>query len=85
MFPTLAVTAISAFLLYVWLQVRGLQNNIAKAKSTGFKYVVLPFHMLSIPWALTRRILLPLLDCLPSGWTEAWIPYVCSELPFLLR
>ncbi|MCJ1245731.1 hypothetical protein MMC30_002935 [Trapelia coarctata] len=65
--------------LFLWFQIQGLRRNIAKAKSSGFEYVVLPFHMLSIPWALTRHILLPLLDWLPTSWTEQWVPLLVLE------
>ena len=53
-----------------------LAQNIQRAKSTQLPYTILPFHMLSIPWALTRRLLLPLLDCLPDQWTAGWVPFV---------
>lgn len=78
----LAIAVLSGFVLYCYFQLQILHGNITKAKISGFKYVVLPFHMLSVPWALTRSLLLPVLDRLPENWTRGWVPYVVFELAF---
>lgn len=69
---TVAFTFVSTLFLYSFLQ--GLYRNIAEAKSSGFKYVVVPFFFLSAPWAIAQPFLLPLLDRLPKTWTESWLP-----------
>lgn len=55
---------------------RSLRRNIRKAESSGVPYVIFPFHILSVPWAIVRRFILPLLDRLPGEWTAGWIPFV---------
>lgn len=52
--------------LFLWYRVKALRQNIDKAKSSGLPYRILPFHILSFPWALSRRFLLPLLDGLSA-------------------
>lgn len=57
---------------YCYSRFRSLHSNIAAAKSTGFDYVVLPFHMLGAPWMVLQDLIIPSLQLLPRRWTERW-------------
>ena len=80
--PFLLATLGLGVVLVLWYRVKSLRQKIHEARSTGLPYRVLPFHMLSVPWALSRRCLLPLLDCLPETWTEGWLPFVNPPLTY---
>ncbi|MCJ1438187.1 hypothetical protein MMC27_007574 [Xylographa pallens] len=71
----LVVSVVTLYLVFkLYLQVVSLRKNIAEAKSTGFTYVVLYVHLLSLPWALLQPLLLPLLVRLPDSLTATWLP-----------
>jgi len=53
----------------------GLQKNLALAKSSGFRYVVLPTNLTSVPWLIAGSIFLPLLDLLPENRRAQCMPY----------
>ena len=74
MVSIVGVAVLTTALVFVYFQAQKLKQNVAAARSSGFRYVILPIHMMSIPWALTKRLFLPVLDNLPKGWTEQWIP-----------
>jgi hypothetical protein len=75
MVAALAIIIVIGVTLLSYSQIRGLWRNIAAAKSSGFKYFILPTSLLSIPWVLAQPLLLPILDHLPESWTERWLPY----------
>ncbi|MCJ1344328.1 hypothetical protein MMC31_002531 [Peltigera leucophlebia] len=70
----LIVTLILAVALLLYFRVQQFWRNIEEAKSSGLKYVVLPFFIFSTPWAIIHAVFLPLLDRLPERWTESWLP-----------
>lgn len=77
MFTNLAIATIVfpfTSILFLCYYVQGLRHNIAEAKSSGFKYVIVPCFFLSAPWAIAQPVLLPLLYSLPKTWTESWLP-----------
>ena len=76
-------SALSTFFSYI--QVRNLLSNIAKAKSSGFHYEIVPCSPLFVPWVLVQPLILPLLDRLPRSWTQPWLSYALCELICLLR
>lgn len=69
---TVALTFASALFLCSYVQ--GLRRNIAEAKASGFRYVIVPFFFLSTSWAIVKPALLPVLERLPKTWTESWLP-----------
>ena len=58
--------------IYCYFRVRSLHSNIIAAKSTGFRYIILPFHILGTPWLALQDLIIPLLHLLPRSWTERW-------------
>ena len=66
----LAVSFLIGF--YCYSQIRSLYSNIVAAKSTGFKYIVLPFHILGARWIVLQDLIIPLLHLLPQSWTKCW-------------
>lgn len=76
----LIVTLILAVALFWYFRVQQICGNIEEAKSSGLKFVVLPFFIFSTPWAITQAVFLPLLDRLPESWTESWLPYIIHRL-----
>lgn len=59
---------------YYCSRIRSLYFNIAAAKSTGFDYIILPFHIFGVPWIASQDLFLPLIRLLPSRWTQRWLP-----------
>ena len=59
-------------LIYCYSWIRSLYSNIIAAKSTGFKYIILPFHILGAPWIVLQDLIIPLLHLIPQSWTERW-------------
>ena len=62
------------FAVFVFL-ILNLSRNYTVAKSSGFKCVILPTHMTSIPWLISGVIFRPLLDLLPEELRDQWVPY----------
>lgn len=72
----LATVLFSAVLLFVTSKLYQLRRNVARAQSSGLRVVAMPVHILSVPWILFQKALLPLAKVMPEGWPEKWIPYV---------
>ena len=77
----LGVFLISALVLLSYITIQGLRGNIALAKATGLRYVIVPFYITSLPWLLLQPVCLPILDRLPERWTRNWLPYA-PQFPF---
>ena len=85
MFYLLIFTIASAFTTLIsYIQVWNLLDNIAEARSSGFRYIIVPCSPLFVPWILAQPLFLPLLDRLPRSWTQPWLSYALCELPCLL-
>lgn len=65
---------LSILLAYMLLLVFNLINNHTVAKSSGFKCIILPTHLTSIPWLISGALFRPLLDLLPEPVKDQWIP-----------
>ena len=53
--------------IHCYSRIHSLYSNIIAAKSTGFKYIVLPFHILGATWLVLQDLILPLLHLLPQS------------------
>lgn len=75
MMHLLITLVISIFVPFVLFQFINLSRNLRNAKSSGFKCVILPVYLFSVPsWVVTRAFLLPVMRLLPASWTETWLP-----------
>jgi hypothetical protein len=81
-FPSLAALLLSLAAACLVVLGFGLRRNWAAAKSSGFKIVVLPTHIMSVPWLISGKLFLPLLQLLPGRHREQWIPFVSSWASF---
>lgn len=72
-FSLVSIVVLVALLILCCTFVQGLRRNIAVARSTGLRYVIVPFHITSVPWMLLQPIVLPILDRLPASWTRQWL------------
>jgi hypothetical protein len=69
----LVLCAVAAILLYqVVSSYRSLARNVALAKSSGLRVVVLPVNVFSVLWLATNSLWLPLLAKLPDSWKGIW-------------
>lgn len=69
----LVLSAIAAIVLYhIVSSYRSLVRNIALAKSSGLRVVVLPVNVFSVFWLATNPLWLPLLAKLPGSWKGIW-------------
>jgi hypothetical protein len=74
MFRILVLSAVALLALWVLRTYLSLRKNIALAKQSGIKYVVIPIYTYNLYWLLTHRLFLPLLERLPKAWTKSWLP-----------
>ena len=77
----LRVFLISALILLFYIFIQGLRSNVALAKATGLRYVIVPISITSVPWLQLQPVCLPILDLLPERWTKNWLPYA-PDFPF---
>lgn len=75
MYLTIIATTLSLFTAYIFSLAFGLKRNRAIVASSGFKCVLLPTHLTSVPWLVAGSIFLPLLDLLPDERKAQWMPY----------
>jgi hypothetical protein len=69
----LVLSAIAVIVLYhIVSSYRGLVRNIALAKSSGLRVVILPVNVFSVLWLATNPLWLPLLAKLPESWKGIW-------------
>lgn len=69
----LVLSAIAVIVLYhIVSSYRSLARNIALAKSSGLRVVVLPVNVFSVLWLATNPLWLPLLAKLPESWKGIW-------------
>ncbi|KAJ4302293.1 hypothetical protein N0V88_002436 [Collariella sp. IMI 366227] len=68
-FPVSAIVGV-AVVLAIYAYVSGLRKNIAKARKTGFVYIVLPWSPFNLVWQLTFWIWVPLIKKLPKSLWE---------------
>ena len=64
---------------YTLYNIRCLQANIAAAKRSNIKYVVVPVFTFNPVWLITHRIWLRVLGYLPATWTDHWSMYVLAQ------
>ncbi|KAK4456724.1 cytochrome P450 [Cladorrhinum samala] len=75
---TIAV-AIAAVIVAAALNLR---KNIAKARKTGLKYIVLPVSPVNLIWQLTFYIWVPIIKLLPKSLWEGWLFVLLPDWPF---
>ncbi|KAI1305465.1 cytochrome P450 [Xylaria venustula] len=75
----LATAVISFAGASIIVLVVGLRKNYIVAKSSGFKCVLLPTHMTSVPWLVAGSVFLPLLDLLPGERKSQWMPLLLLD------
>ncbi|KAI1115513.1 hypothetical protein F5Y14DRAFT_131207 [Nemania sp. NC0429] len=73
MYRTVIATTLSLFTAYLFFLALGLKRNRAIAASSGFKCVLLPTHLTSVPWLIAGSIFLPLLELLPDERKAQWM------------
>lgn len=66
----------SLFGLYCINYYRCFTRNLAAAKQSGLPYVVSPVFTFNRFWLVTHKLWLPLLEKLPTSWTDPWLQYV---------
>ena len=69
------ITTVAAGVVVVYCcysRIRSLYSNIAAAKSTGFDYIVFPFHIFGAPWIALQDLFIPLIELLPRRVTARW-------------
>ncbi|KAI0472505.1 cytochrome P450 [Xylaria cf. heliscus] len=79
MYRLVVTTTLSLFAAYVFSLVLGLRKNHGIATSSGFKCVLLPTHITSVPWLVAGSIFLPLLDLLPEERRAQWMPLLLLD------
>ncbi len=75
MYYTSVTTVLSFFAAGLVALAFRLWKNYSIAKLSGFKCVLLPTHLTSVPWLVAGSIFLPLLNLLPEGRNSQWMPY----------
>ncbi|KAB5525756.1 cytochrome P450 [Coniochaeta sp. 2T2.1] len=73
MVSSMALLFGAAFAWAVYTFVSGFATNIAKARKSGFPYIVVPAHPANRLWQITQKIWIPLIKSLPKAWWEGWL------------
>lgn len=69
----LVLSAVAAIVLYHLVSsYRSLARNIALAKSSGLRVVVMPWNVHGVLWLATNPIWLPILEKLPASCKGLW-------------
>ncbi|KAL2268721.1 hypothetical protein VTJ83DRAFT_3567 [Remersonia thermophila] len=69
----------AALAVVVYTYVAGLRKNIAKARKTGFVYIVSPVSPYNLVWQLSFFIWVPLIKLLPRSLWDNWLFVVLPE------
>lgn len=72
-YVSLAVLGLVA--AYAALTYRAFMRNLAEAKKSGVPYICMPFYNFNPFWLVTHRLWLPILEKLPSRFTQPWVQY----------
>ena len=73
-FVWLAVASLTS--VYIFNYYRCFTRNLAAAKQSGLPYVVAPVYGFNRFWLVTHKLWIPLLEKLPTSWTDPWLQYV---------
>ncbi|KAI3339394.1 hypothetical protein F4824DRAFT_508178 [Ustulina deusta] len=79
MYYTSVTTVLSFFAAGLVALAFRLWKNYSIAKLSGFKCVLLPTHLTSVPWLVAGSIFLPLLNLLPEGRNSQWMPLLLLD------
>ncbi|KAK5115502.1 hypothetical protein LTR62_001161 [Meristemomyces frigidus] len=79
MLTFLALPLLALTLAYVANTYRCFALNLAAAKRSGVPYFCIPVYTFNRAWLVTHRLWMPLINALPSAWTQTWIDYVTPE------
>jgi len=71
--------------LYTFNYYRCFTRNLAAAKQSGLPYVVAPVYGFNRFWLVTHKLWLPLLEKLPTSWTDPWLQFLDPEWTWLKR
>ena len=83
MVSLLALTLAVFPALYVYNYYTCFARNLAAAKASNLKYVIVPVYPFNRFWLITHRAWLLLLCKLPRAWTESWLDVVDPEWPWI--
>ena len=69
---TIALVLLVSITLYAFKIYTRFARNLAAAKRSGIPYVIVPFYQANRLYQLSQIVLVPLVRCFPSSWTEPW-------------
>lgn len=75
MVSTIALAAIAIVVYWVYTIFAGLSKHTAAAKRSGLPYIVTPIGPYNVVWLTIHKMVIPLLENLPSAWTEPWLDF----------
>lgn len=75
----IALGVLSLVLFYFVNVYRDFHRNLSAAKASGLVYIPIPLFPFSKPWMALHLVVIPLLQKLPTSWTDPWITYIHPE------
>ena len=75
----IGLAILAAVLAYAVATYRSFSKNLAAAKASNMRYVIVPIYYFSLIWLLSQNILLPYLRKLPKNWTRPWLDLMPTE------
>lgn len=75
----IALAVLAVALAYAVATYRSFSKNLAAAKASNMRYVIVPIHFFSPVWLVTQNFLLPFLRRLPRRWTTPWLDVMPTE------
>ena len=79
MISSVSLAVLAAVLAYAVVTYRSFSKNLAAAKASNMRYVIVPVYYFSPVWLLSQNILLPYLRKLPKSWTSPWLDVMPTE------
>ncbi|KAL9116957.1 MAG: hypothetical protein Q9187_006510 [Circinaria calcarea] len=75
----IGLAVLTAGLAYTVATYRSFSKNLAAARASNMRYVIVPIYFYSPVWLTTQNFLLPFLRRLPRKWTTPWLDVMPTE------
>ena len=75
----IGIMILGGFLFYAWSTYRSFSKNLAAAKASNIRYVIVPVYYHSPLWVFTYKLWMPILRRLPRSWSYPWLDVMPRE------
>ena len=79
MLSYVGIAFLGAVIVFAWSNYRSFSKNLAAAKASNIRYVIVPVYYHNPVWVLIQPVFMPILRKLPKGWTFPWLNILPRE------